>query len=68
LVCLVSFFAIALFSFPVHPKYDGANAQSLRPRRTQGPPSRNLLNLDEACGIEPGTPKQCGQKNSDHQQ
>jgi hypothetical protein len=31
LVCLVSFFAIALFSFPVNPKYDGANAQSLRP-------------------------------------
>ncbi len=68
LVCLVSFFAIALFSFPVHPKYDGANAQSLRPRRAQGPPSRNLLNLDEARGIEPGTPKRCGQKNSDYQQ
>ena len=57
LVCLVSFFAIALLSLPVHLKHDGATAQSSRPQRTQGPPSRNLPNLDETRGIEPGTPK-----------
>ncbi len=57
LVCLVSLFAIALFSLPVHLKHDSATAQGSRPQRTQGPPSRNLPNLDEARGIEPGTPK-----------
>jgi hypothetical protein len=57
LVCLVSFFAIALSSLPVHLKHGSATTQGSRPRRTQGPPSRNLPDLDEACGIEPGTPK-----------
>jgi hypothetical protein len=57
LVCLVSLFAIALSSLPVHLKHDSATAQGSRPQRTQGPPSRNLPNLDEARGIEPGTPK-----------
>jgi hypothetical protein len=57
LVCLVSFFAIALSSLPVHLKHDSATAQGSRPQRTQGPPSRNLPNLDEARGFEPGTPK-----------
>jgi hypothetical protein len=57
LVCLVSFFAIVLSSLPVHLKYDSATAQSSRPKRTQGPPSRNLPNLDETRGIEPGVPK-----------
>ena len=56
-VCLVIFFTVVLFSLPVHLKYDGANAQRSRPRRTQGPPSRNLPNLDEIRGIEPGTPR-----------
>src|SRR6266545_8298840 len=57
LVCLVSFFAIALSSLPVHLKHDSATAQGSRPRRTQGPPSRNLPNLDDVRRIEPGTPK-----------
>jgi hypothetical protein len=57
LVCLVFFFAALLFSLPVHLKYDRATAQSSRPKRTQGPPSRNLPNLDETRGIEPGVPK-----------
>jgi hypothetical protein len=45
LVCLVAFFAIVLFTIPVH---RDATAQGSRPRRTQGPPSRNLPNLDTA--------------------
>jgi len=57
LVCLVGLFAIALSSLPAHLKHDSATAQGSRPQRTQGPPSRNLPNLDEARGIEPGTPK-----------
>src|SRR6266498_2816164 len=57
LVCLVSLFAIALSSLPVRLKHDSATAQGSRPQRTQGPPSRNLPNLNEARGIEPGTPK-----------
>ena len=57
LVFLVFFFTLALSSLPVHLKHDGANAQSSGRRRTQGPPSRNLPNLDEARGIELGTPR-----------
>src|SRR5262245_25797277 len=47
LVCLVSFFAIALSSLPVHLKHDSATAQGSRPRRTQGLANPNLLNLNE---------------------
>ena len=57
LVCLVSFFAIALSSLPVHLKHDSATARGSRPQWTQGPPSRNLPNLDELRRIEPGTPR-----------
>jgi hypothetical protein len=57
LVCIVSFFGIALSSLPVHLKHDSATAQGSRPQRTQGPPSRNLPNLDDVRRIEPGTPK-----------
>jgi len=57
LVCLVILFAVALFSLPVYLTHDSANAQNSRQRRTQGRPSRNLPNLDETRGIEPGTPK-----------
>ena len=57
LFCLIAFFAVTLSSLPVHFKHDGANAQGSGRRRTQGPPSRNLPNLDEARGIEPGTPR-----------
>jgi hypothetical protein len=57
LICLVSLFAVALSSLPVHLKHDSATAQGSRSRRTQGPPSRNLPNIDEARGIEPGTPR-----------
>ena len=57
LVCLVVFFAVTLSSLPVHFKHDGANAQGSSRRRIQGPSSRNLPNLDEARGIEPGTPR-----------
>jgi YD repeat-containing protein len=57
LVFLVLFFAVALFSLPVHHKNDSAKAQSSGPRRTQGPPSRNLPNLDEIRGTGPGTPR-----------
>jgi hypothetical protein len=56
-VSSVIFFALVLFTLPVHLKHDGANAQNSRPRRTQEPPSRNLPNLDETRGIEPGTPR-----------
>ena len=55
LVCLVLFFAVVLSSLPVHLKHDSANAQGSGRRRTQGPPSSNLPNLDETRGIEPGT-------------
>jgi hypothetical protein len=57
LICLVLFFAVAISSLPVHLKHNGASAQSSGPRRTQGAPSPNLPNLDDARGIEPGTPK-----------
>lgn len=57
LVFLALFFGVVLFSLPVHLKHDGANAQSSRPQRTQGPPGRNLPNLDELRGINPGTPR-----------
>jgi YD repeat-containing protein len=57
LVCLGVFFAVVLFSLPAHPKHNGANAESSWPRRTQGPPSHNLPNLDDVRGIEPRTPK-----------
>ena len=57
LVFLIFLFTLALSSLPVHLKHDGANAQSSGRRRTQGPPSRNLPNLDEVRGIEPGTPR-----------
>jgi YD repeat-containing protein len=57
LVCLVVFFAVVLSILPVRPDHNGATAQGSRQRRTQGVPSRNLTNLDEARGIEPGTPK-----------
>jgi YD repeat-containing protein len=53
-VFLVIFFAVVLSTLPVH---QDATAQGSRPRRTQGPPSRNLPNLDETRGVEPGTPK-----------
>lgn len=49
LVCLVAFFAFVLSILPVH---HDATAQGSRPRRTQGPLSRNLPNLDEVCRIE----------------
>jgi hypothetical protein len=54
---LVLFFATVLTSLPVHLKHNGANAQSSRPRRTQGAPGPNLPNLDEVRGIQPGTPR-----------
>jgi hypothetical protein len=57
LSCLVVFFAVVLTSHPVHLKHDGAKAQGSRPQRIQGPPSRNLPNLDELRGIELGTPR-----------
>ncbi len=57
LVCLVVFFAVVLSSLPVHLKHDSVTAQGSRPRRTQGPPSRNLPNLDETRRTEPGTPR-----------
>src|SRR5688572_21525130 len=57
LICLVSFFAVALSSLPVHLKQGSATAQGSRPQRTQGAPSPNLPNLEETRGIEPGTPK-----------
>jgi len=47
LVCLVVFFAVVLSALPIHPKHDGVNAQTSRTGLTQGPPSHNLLNLDE---------------------
>jgi hypothetical protein len=53
-VFLVIFFAVVLSTLPVH---QDATAQGSRPRRTQGPPSRNLPNLDETRGVEPGTLK-----------
>jgi YD repeat-containing protein len=54
LVCLVAFFAFVLSTLPVR---QDATAQGSRPRRPQGPPSRNLPNLDETRGSEPGTPR-----------
>jgi hypothetical protein len=54
LVCLAAFFAFVLSTLPVH---RDATAQGSRPQRTQRPPSRNLPNLDDARGIEPGTPR-----------
>jgi hypothetical protein len=57
LVFLVFFFALAVSSLPVHIKHEGASAQSSGRQRTQGLPSRNLPNLDEARGIEFGTPR-----------
>src|SRR5215475_4897022 len=57
LVFLILFFAVALFSLPVHLKNDSATAQGPRPRRTQEPPGRNLPNLDELRRIEPGAPR-----------
>jgi len=57
LVFLVLFFGVILTSLPAHLKHGGANAQGSRPRRTQGPPGRNLPNLDELRGIEPGMPR-----------
>jgi hypothetical protein len=54
LVCLVAFFAFVLSTLPVH---RDATAQGSRSRRTQGPPSRNLPNLDETRGIKQGTPR-----------
>lgn len=53
-VCLVAFFAFVLSTLPVH---RDATAQGSRTRRTQGPPSLNLPNLDETRGIEPGVPR-----------
>lgn len=57
LVCLIVFFAVALPSLPVNLEHDSANAQSSGRQRIQGPLSRNLPNLDEARGVEPGTLK-----------
>jgi YD repeat-containing protein len=66
LISLITCFAVILSSVPVHPKRNVANAQGSRPQRTQGPPSgqrtqgppsRNLPNLSETRGIEPGTPR-----------
>src|SRR4030095_5473127 len=47
LVCLVSFFAIAISSLSVRLKHDSATAPGSRPRRTQGPANPNLPNLNE---------------------
>jgi hypothetical protein len=47
LVCPVIFFAVVFSSLPVHLKRDGASAKSHPPRRTQGPPSQSLPNLEE---------------------
>ena len=48
----------SLPSFRIHLKNNNENAQSSGRRRTLGPPSRNLPNLDDARGGgKPGTPK-----------
>src|SRR5262245_40534044 len=57
LACLPLSFIIALSSLPIHLKPNSAIAQGSVPRRTQGPPSSNLPNIDEARRIKPGPPK-----------
>jgi len=56
-ICFIVCFSLILSSQPVVSAGVGKSAEKPNVHLTQGPPSRNLPNLDNARGIEPETPK-----------
>jgi len=58
-VSFIVSFALILSSYPTVPRAIGAGKSAEKPKvqLTQGPPGRNLPNLDKVRGITPGVPK-----------